>query len=407
MDIINLHVSYRDYYTGIDRYLDMFRKGIQTKSEYDYIRIHSVYLTDDPKILFPKINSNENGELSAIIPFPQNRKLLFKDLFWKNKYINVVIEILKPYLSDIYNPVFHTHNLFLSNLASEMKSVFGGKIIMHLHCLPWKFLSDSNNELFNQLYQLFSEKKYEDFKKEEESKVDYSAPDKIICISESAIDYLTNVHHLDRNKIRLVRNGLKIQNAIKNTQRQSTPPEILYAGKVSKDKGVYEMLNALKIVKSRGYDFKLKLAGIILNHDKNRIKTKYSEINIEILGEIPFEELQQHYAACTIGIVPSLHEQFCYVAMEMAAYGIPVTVSQVDGLAEIFEHERTAMLVPMIFDPDFGLSADTEKFSDHIIRLITDDDLRKKLSRHIRQLYAEEYTLEQMINKTIKIYQEE
>jgi hypothetical protein len=56
------------------------------------------------------------------------------------------------------------------------------------------------------------------------------------------MDYLTNIHHIDKSKIRLVRNGLKIQNAVKETQRQSTPPEILYAGKVSRDKGVYDML---------------------------------------------------------------------------------------------------------------------------------------------------------------------
>jgi glycosyltransferase involved in cell wall biosynthesis len=318
----------------------------------------------------------------------------------------VVAEILTPYLEKIKNPIFTYHNLFLPEMAIALKRYFGGSIITHLHCLPWKFDSGNNPEKFNKLYQLYSKKKYEDFKKLEGSNVDYSASDRIICISESAMDYLTNIHHIDKSKIRLVRNGLKIQNAVKETQRQSTLPEILYAGKVSRDKGVYEMLEALKSVKKRGYDFKLKLAGTVLNHDTNRIKTKYREMEVEILGEIPFEELQQHYAACTIGIVPSLHEQFCYVALEMAAFGIPVAVSQVDGLAEIFEHEKTAMLVPMVFDPDFGLNADTEKFADHIIRLITDGDLREALSRNVRKLYEEEYTSEKMINNTIKIYNE-
>jgi glycosyltransferase involved in cell wall biosynthesis len=406
MDIVNLHILYRNYYTGIDRYLDMYRKGIVAKPKYDYISIHSVYLTDDLKILFSKIDVNEKGEISAVIPLPQNAKLLLADVFWKNKYVKVVTEILTLYMKKIKNPIFAYHNLFLSEIAIEFKNCFGGKIVTHLHCLPWKFDSENNTEKFNKLYQLYSEKKYEDFKKLEASNVDYSASDRIICISESAIDYLTNIHHIDRNKIRLVRNGLKIQNAVKETQRQSMPPKILYAGKVSKNKGVYEMLEALKLVKRRGYDFKLKLAGTVLNHDTNRIKTKYREMDVEILGEIPFEELQQHYVACTIGIVPSLHEQFCYVALEMAAFGIPVAVSQVDGLAEIFAHEKTAMLVPMVFDPDFGLNADTEKFADHIIRLITDGDLRETLSRNVRKLYEEEYTSEKMINNTIKIYNE-
>jgi glycosyltransferase involved in cell wall biosynthesis len=384
----------------------MFRKGIEANPKYDCIRVHSVYLTDEHQILFPRISVNEKGELSANIPLPQNCKLLF-DVFWKKKYFKAVTEILTPYVEKIKNPVFTYHNLFLSEMAIAFRNCFGGKLVTHLHCLPWKFDLENDMEKFNKLYQLFAEKNYEDFRKLEESKVNYSVSDRIICISESAIDYLTNIHHVDRNKIRMVRNGLKIQNAaVKETQRQSMPPEILYAGKVSKDKGIYEMLDALKLVKKRGFDFKLKLAGTILDHDINRIKTKYAGINIEILGEIPFEELQRHYAACTIGIVPSLHEQFCYVALEMAAFSVPIVVSQVDGLAEIFEHQKTAMLVPMLFDPDFGLSADTEKFADNIIRLMTDAGLRNILSRNVHKLYEEDYTLEKMISNTIKIYEE-
>jgi glycosyltransferase involved in cell wall biosynthesis len=384
----------------------MYGKGIAAKPEYDYIKIHSIYLTDDPKILFPKIDVNERGEVSAVISFPSDRKLLFTDVFWKNKYVKVVAEILTLYLKNMENPVFTYHNLFLPEMAIELKNCFGGKIITHLHCLPWKFDSGNNTQKFNKLYQLYSEKKYEDFKKLEASKVDYSTSNRIICLSESAKDYLINIHHIDRSKIRLVRNGLRIQNAVKEMQRLLTPPEILYAGKISKDKGVYEMLEALKLVKRRGYDFKLKLAGTVLNHEINRIKTKYREMDVEILGEIPFEELQQRYAACTIGIIPSLHEQCSYVALEMAMFGVPMIVSDVDALGEIFERGKTAILVPMVFDPDFGLNADTEKFADHIIRLITDGDLREKLSRNVRKLYEEEYTSEKMIENTVKIYRE-
>jgi glycosyltransferase involved in cell wall biosynthesis len=127
---------------------------------------------------------------------------------------------------------------------------------------------------------------------------------------------------------------------------------------------------------------------------------------IEILGEISFDKLQKLYKSCTIGVIPSLHEQCSYVALEMVCFGTPMIVSNVDALGEMFEHEKTAMFVPMVFDPDFGLNADTGRFVDHIIRLITDDNLRKTLSRNVRKLYEEEYTLERMIENTIKIYKE-
>jgi glycosyltransferase involved in cell wall biosynthesis len=403
MNVVNIHIINHCYHTGVDRYLDMFRQGIAANREYDCLRIHSIYLTDDPKTIFLQINPNEKGEISAVIPLPRNSKLLFTDVFWKNKYINVVISIIKPYLKDIDNPVFHCHNLFLSNFALALRAEFGGKTVLHLHCLPWKFFSDNNDQLFNRLYQLYENGDYTTFKNKEGSKVNYGEHDRIICLSKSSKNYLVNIHAIDDKKIHTVLNGL-VRNETARMNGENI--EILYAGKVSRDKGIFELLNAVNAVNRKGYALKLKIAGSYLTETMLSIRGKYPDIDVEFLGQIKYGELVNLYATCTMGIIPSLHEQCSYVALEMAMFGVPMIVSDVDALGEMFEDGKTALLVPMRFDPDFGLSADTEKFADNIVRLIADGDLRESLSRNVRNLYGEKFTLEKMMEQTVKIYRE-
>lgn len=74
-----------------------------------------------------------------------------------------------------------------------------------------------------------------------------------------------------------------------------------------------------------------------------------------------------------ICVIPSLVEPFGLVALEAMACCIPVVATEVGGLKEVLENERTALLVK----PE-----DAEKLACAIIRLITDDKLRLKLSKN-------------------------
>jgi glycosyltransferase involved in cell wall biosynthesis len=397
---------YRNYQTGIDRYIEMFMKGIDMQCN-ESVKIHAIYFTNDKKVLFPRVNVANNEILTVVIPFPQDEKLMFKDLFWEHKYISVICEILYVYVKNMSNIYFHYNNLFLSEFAKKMRDKFGGKVVTCLHCIPWKFNINNNPVFFNSLYQLYIDKNYTEFKEKENSKVDYNDSDAIICLSEAAKEYLINIHNVNSGKIKIVLNGLdiKVSDAAIH-ERKKHPIEILYVGKISKDKGTHELLYALKTIKNEGYDFRVKLAGTISTYDRNKIKTDYDALEIEILGQVSFDELQKLYSTCTIGVIPSLHEQCSYVAIEMAMFGVPMIVSDIDALGEIFEHEKTALLTPLIFDADFGLNADMDKFTKNIIRLIEDKELREKLSANVRRLYKEKFTLDRMVTQTIEVYKQ-
>ncbi len=403
LHIVHLHVLYRNYYTGVDRYLEMFREGIRSRNEYDQIRMHRIYCTDDKSVLFPKIKRAKNGEISAIIPLPQGQKLIFKDAFWKTRYMKVISEILTPFFSEKKNLIFQYHNLFLSDLAKELKSTFGGKMITHLHCLPWKYNYEKDTAQFNRLYHLYDNKAYNEFKKEEKSEIRYNLSDFVICLSRVAKEYLTHVHQVAEDKIEIVHNGLNLRSSVPQ-RREATTAEILYVGKVSKDKGIFELLEALRIVKERGYEFRFRIAGCCPGALRSEIHTEYKDLDIDYLGQVSFDKLKELYSTASFGVIPSLHEQCSYVALEMSLFGLPIIVSNVDALAEMFRHEVTALLTPLVFDADFGIKADTAKFADNIIRMMVDEKLRNRLSTNAYKHYQASFTLEKMIDQTLNIY---
>lgn len=402
INIIHLHVIYNNYYTGIDRYIEMYKKGMQKNES---IQVHSIFLTDSKNAFFSHI-SFQDGIIEALIPMPLQDKLIFKkDSFWKTKYWEVVIEIVTPYLKGMKNLIFHAHNTFLVDLADLAKKRFEGKIVFHLHCLPWKYQYNNDIEHFNKLYSALLAGKDVDFRKLEGEYIRYEVADKIICLSQVAKEYLTKIRQIPCDRIEIIENGLTPIDLVERNVN-SDVIEILYAGKVSDDKGVFELLKALQIVYDKEYEFTLKIAGTCLNSVRNCIYSNFRSLDIQILGQVSTNELYNLYSTCTIGIVPSLYEQCSYVALEMAMFGVPMIISGVDALAEMFDHQVTALIAPICFDPDFSLNIDSAIFSAHIINLIENKDLRNKLSKNVQELYYKKYTLEKMINKTNAVYEQ-
>ena len=69
-------------------------------------------------------------------------------------------------------------------------------------------------------------------------------------------------------------------------------------------------------------------------------------------------------------------------------------------------HFLKCLKIPLVFDEDFGLELDEEKLTDAIIRLIDDKVLRQKLSENAIKNYREKFTLDNMIENTINVYEQ-
>lgn len=387
INVILINLVSQDY-CGIDKYTEVMNL------QHKHIKIH--YLIFETYKSLPTITI-QNDCYHIRFYYPTDS---LKIKHYRLMYEDILLHYLKPLFSPMQNLIWHVNSLTLDAIIFCLKNELGGRYIIHLHGIPWKFLVTRNKNAFIQMYSLYKDENFEKFRKEENSKIEYNKADAIICLSDSAKYYLERVHNIHPNKIIKIYNGIDILPSF--TQRDKLT--ILFAGRIARDKGVFDFLDAVSDVYHLDYYPKIIMAGYCYV-SKETICSKYKNIDIEFLGQISFCELKKLYAKATFGVIPSLHEQCSYVAIEMAAFGLPLIVSDVDALSEIFEDRKTALFNKLSFDRKKGLFAENKIFVENIIEMIENPPLREKLSRNLRVLYREKFTSSKMINSTFNLYE--
>jgi glycosyltransferase involved in cell wall biosynthesis len=124
--------------------------------------------------------------------------------------------------------------------------------------------------------------------------------------------------------------------------------------------------------------YRLLLAGDgPLRRDVERL---IGELGIEdrvvLLGEQPPAMVAKLLAGAVSSVLPSRDEPFGIAAVESMVVGTPVVATNVGGLAEIVEHERTGLAVPAD-DPDALAAA--------LTRIAGDAPLRERLGNAARE----------------------
>ncbi|WP_336618088.1 glycosyltransferase [Bacteroides acidifaciens] len=370
--------------TGVIRYIEMLKRGLLIQRKY---KVHRIILTSS--VFFPEI-CEKDGLILAKIPFLINP--YSSNCYWRNKYYRIIVGLLESYLKGKKNVILHEQDSFLSELTLLFKKKFGGLILLHLHIIPWKFTLETDERTFNKMYKESQNGITNLIGSNFNEQNAYSTADKIICVSKSAQRHVDSVCKNEKIERVVIYNGLCAKKS-KIKRIYSRRINILFVGRISKEKGVFALLNALQKVRDKEKKVKLTLAGNCDLRTRNRIYANYNDLEIDFLGNVSYEKLTRLYSTCSIGIIPSLHEQCSYVAIEMSMFGVPIIVSDVDALSEMFEDGVNALKIPVIFDEDFGLELDEAQLASAITRLIEDEALRQRLSTNAVKNYEENFTL--------------
>ena len=105
--------------------------------------------------------------------------------------------------------------------------------------------------------------------------------------------------------------------------------------------------------------------------------------HVFFVGRQESENLRRYYSRSDIYVMPSRQEGFGLVFLEAMACGKPVIAANFGGAAEIVQESITGFLV----DPD-----SPGQLADRLIRLLEDEDLRKKMGAAGRQVVQQRYT---------------
>jgi 2-deoxystreptamine N-acetyl-D-glucosaminyltransferase/2-deoxystreptamine glucosyltransferase len=162
-------------------------------------------------------------------------------------------------------------------------------------------------------------------------------------------------------------------------RHEALPPEVLYAGRLSPEKGVLELAEAAA-------GMKLVVAG----DGPLRGRVPHA------LGFVPREELFSLYRRAAVVVCPSRREGFGVVCLEAMAHGVPVVASAVGGLLDLVVDGETGLLVP---------PGDVEALRRALERLLADPALRRRLGEAGRARARSEFSWEAAARKLRSAYE--
>ncbi|ETT01296.1 glycosyltransferase, group 1 family protein [Providencia alcalifaciens PAL-3] len=166
---------------------------------------------------------------------------------------------------------------------------------------------------------------------------------------------------LPKAQIEVVRNGFdgNIYNQPPEVKREDFGLDkadkiILFAGRIARDKGLLELMQACSTFFSGDERYKLVIVGDPnaakkgeLVDYQNEVKdfAKYLDKQCIFLGGVHPDKIRHYYSLADVIAVPSItDEAFCMVALEAMASGRPVIASQRGAMAEFITHNETGFI---------------------------------------------------------------
>ena len=151
----------------------------------------------------------------------------------------------------------------------------------------------------------------------------------------------------------------------------------IFSGRMISDKGIYELIEAIKIVKRRYTGVQFSLFGILSNDNVGAISKETIKLWVN-QGYIKFypsvKNIDKKLSNFDCFIMPSYSEGMSRSLLEAAASGLPILCSNIPGCKEIVKHDSNGFLFK---------SKNTKSLSNAIIKFIN-------LSIHKRILFSKQ-----------------
>jgi glycosyltransferase involved in cell wall biosynthesis len=195
-----------------------------------------------------------------------------------------------------------------------------------------------------------------------------------VCASQ---ELAAAARELGARTVRVIPSGVDVPETVGEPDE---PPHVLYAGRLSEEKGVLELVEAaqgLPLVVAGDGPLREQVPGA--------------------LGFVAHDELLRLYERAAVVVCPSRREGFGVVCAEAMAHGRPVVACAVGGLLDLVVDGETGLLVPAL-DPA-ALRAALE-------RLLGDAELRRRLGDAGRARARAAFSWERFVSLTLRAYED-
>jgi glycosyltransferase involved in cell wall biosynthesis len=225
----------------------------------------------------------------------------------------------------------------------------------------------------------------------------------IVCLSHH---HMEDIAGLAYRTPYIVPNGIKVETeflylADEYSYTPGAPVKILFLSNLSIKKGIPELIDALSILKCRGYDFNCSLVGSEWDMSFSDVKQLISkaglENNVMIEGPKYGKEKFTYIARCDVFVFPTYFELFPGVILEAMMFGKAIVSTFEGSIPEMITNNVNGLLVEQ---------RNADQLADAVAFLIDNPGKREEIAALAKKKFFEDFTLTAFEHKMKTVYED-
>ena len=312
------------------------------------------------------------------MPFWEKWNCLWLETHIDGNFYDKLIIAFSSYIKFLFlvpkYSIVHIHLSWKMSLFRKIPFIFTAKlfkkkVIIHVHASAKKTILSNHKNLYLKIF---------------------SKADAIVVLYKN---YINSLDNNIKKKCFVIPNPCPSEICLKNRNPQNY---ILFAGTITKEKGVFDLIKAFSLIAKQYPYWKLIFAG---SGDTKNCENLIEKLNlanqIKFKGWISGEAKNILFKNAGIFCLPSYTEGFPMAVLDAFAYGLPVVATPVGALKNVLVNESNSL----IFNP-----GDINMLSIQLNRLISDLDFRKKISKESLILANNDFNVDKINNQICYLY---
>ena len=193
--------------------------------------------------------------------------------------------------------------------------------------------------------------------------------------------------------------SIGIYKNVENIPQKTKKINILLPARMLYEKGIYEFVEAAKIIKKKNLKASFILVGDNISLNPSCIKKEEIKSWIEegLIDYLDYQkDIKSIYDQTTIVCLPSWREGFPKVLMEAASCGIPTITTDVPGCRDAIIDKKTGFLVPL---------KNPKAIAEKIEQLIKNKNLQKRMGKAGRFLAISKFDYNVIVPQIVNLYE--
>lgn len=298
-------------------------------------------------------------------------------LFTAESLLKIGLELARKKYDIVHVHMSEKGSVYRKNIVINMARFFRCKVVLHMHGAE-----------FEVWYRSLTLKRQKGVRKI----VDKA--DKILILGYYWMDFIQSLVS-EKSKVAILYNAVDIP---RENQYNSSACHLLFLGAVCQRKGIYDLLQAINIVKEKlAENVKLWIYGPDVNND---IEEKISDFDlgkqVEYKGWLGADERKEVFSEVSVNILPSYNEGLPMTILETMAYGIPNITTNVAAIPEAVNDDNGVLIEP----------GDIDTLAKAILEFSGDMGIRKQKSNAAYQTAKSKFCLQEHLAQMEKIYED-